>query len=79
MYSVYNSGDGVTYTDLTGKFPNHSSRGNNNIMVACNYDGNAILAEPVKIDKLLHSFQLGESSIKIVKAGVRPNTYVLDN
>ena len=48
MYHVYNSGDGVAYTDLTGKFPYRSSRGNNYIMVAYNYDGNAILAEPVK-------------------------------
>ena len=48
MYHVYNSGDGVAYTDLTGKFLYRSSRGNNYIIVTYNYDANAILAEPVK-------------------------------
>ena len=36
------------YMDLTGRFPYRSSRGNEYIMVAYNYDGNQILMEPVK-------------------------------
>ena len=36
-----------TYTDLTGRFSNQSSRGNNHIFVAYNYDGHAILVEPI--------------------------------
>ena len=48
MYYVYDSGDGVAYTDLPGSFPYCSTRGNNYTMVAYNYDANAILAEPVK-------------------------------
>ena len=40
-----------TYTDLTGRFPRQSSRGNNYIFVAYNYDGNAILAEPIKTER----------------------------
>ena len=64
IYHICNSGDGVAYTDLTGKFPYCFSRGSNYIMVAYTYDGNAILAEPVKIDKLLHFSQLGQLSMK---------------
>ena len=37
----------TTYTDLTGRFPYQSSRGNNYVFVAYNYDGNAILVEPM--------------------------------
>ena len=37
-----------TYTDLTGRFPHQSSRGNNYICVVYNYNGNTILAHPMK-------------------------------
>jgi len=37
-----------TYMDLTGRFPHQSSRGHNYILVAYNYDANAILFEPLK-------------------------------
>jgi hypothetical protein len=36
------------YTDQTGRFPVISSRGNVIIMVLYEYDGNAIMAEPIK-------------------------------
>ena len=36
------------YSDLTGKFPVHSDRGNNYILVAYHYDGNNILTTPLK-------------------------------
>ena len=37
-----------TYSDLTGKFPIQSSRGNNYILVAYHPDANAILVTPLK-------------------------------
>ena len=36
------------YTDLTGRFPVQSLRGNNYILICYTYDGNAILSEPLK-------------------------------
>jgi hypothetical protein len=38
---------GKIYTDQTGHFPVISSKGNKYIMVLYEYDGNAILAEPI--------------------------------
>ena len=38
------------YSDLCGKFPYCSSRGNNYIFVAYHYDADAILVEPLKIE-----------------------------
>ena len=71
MYYIYNSINGVAYTDLIGKNPYRSTRGNNYIMVAHNYDGNAILEEPVKnrqADTLLEAWTIINE--KFVKAGV---------
>ena len=71
MYYICNSINVVAYTDLIGKFPYCSTRGNNYIMVVYNYDGNAILAEPVKNKQaatLLESWKIIHE--KIIKAGV---------
>ena len=38
----------IAYTDLTGRFPVQSSRGNNYILVAYHPDANAILVAPLK-------------------------------
>ena len=48
FYAIENLLDSKkTYTDLTGRFPHQSSRGKNYVCIAYNYDGNAILAEPI--------------------------------
>jgi hypothetical protein len=39
---------GQIYTEQTGRFPVVSSKGNKYVMVLYEYDGNAILAEPIK-------------------------------
>jgi hypothetical protein len=39
---------GQIYTDQNGRFPVISRKGNKYIMVLYEYDGNAILAEPIK-------------------------------
>ena len=41
------SGIGIGYTNLTGRFPYRSSRGNKCILVAYHYDANIIFPEPV--------------------------------
>ena len=48
IYVIEGSDDIVTYGDLTGKFPYTSTRGHKYVMIAYNYDGNNILAAPLK-------------------------------
>ena len=49
MYHVYTSElTGKVYSDLTGKFPYRSSRGNAYILIGYHFDGNASLATPTK-------------------------------
>ena len=68
------------YTDLTGRFPYRSSRGNQYILVGYNYDGNAILAEPIKNRKApLSTAPWEKINTKFTKCGMQPATYVLDN
>jgi hypothetical protein len=53
--------EGQIYTAQTGRFTVIYSRGNVSIMVLYEYDGNAIMAEPIKNHKsaeLLRSFQV---------------------
>ena len=48
-YAVINKNEVCTaYTDLTGRFPMRSSRGNQYIMVGYHYDGNCILGKAIK-------------------------------
>ena len=39
--------EATPYTDLTSRFPYQSSRGNNYVFVAYNYNGNTVLVEPM--------------------------------
>ena len=66
--------------DLTGRFSYQSSRGNNYLMVAYNYDANAILVEVLK-NRQASSIVSAWKSLnkKFHDAGVQPNTYILDN
>ena len=68
------------YSDLTGRFPVQSSRGNNYIMVIYSYDANAILAEPLKnrsAGEIVKTWKIINE--KLAKAGVCPLVYILDN
>jgi hypothetical protein len=57
---------GQIYTDQTGRFPVISSKGNKKyIMVLYEYDGNAILAEPIRYrtaPEILRAFQVMEKN-----------------
>jgi hypothetical protein len=71
---------GHIYTDQTGIFPVIYSRGNLSIMVLYEYDGNAIMSEPIKSKKaaeLLRSFQVMEQ--KMTSRGLKPKLMTLDN
>ena len=68
------------YFDLTKKFPQNSSSGNQYIFVGYNYDANSILAELIKtrtttsITSAWHSLHTAYE-----RAAVTPHIYILDN
>ncbi len=70
----------TAYSDLTGKFPYCSSRGNQHIMVMCDYDSNAILQRAVKSRQ---AADLTNDFISMVDElaiwGVKPELFILDN
>jgi hypothetical protein len=71
---------GQIYTDQTGRFPVISSKGNKYIKVLYDYDGNVILAEPIKnrtAPELLKAFQVTEK--KLTARVLRPKLMKLDN
>jgi hypothetical protein len=71
---------GQIYTDQTGRFPVISSRGNVSNMVLYEYDGNAIMTEPIKNNKaaeLSRSFQVMEQ--KMTSRRLTPKLMTLDN
>ena len=70
----------LAYTDLTERFPYRSSRGNQYIMVAYSYDKNAILEKAIN-NRSASSIPLAwkHQHDKLYIAGVKPETWVLDN
>ena len=68
------------YTDLTGRFPVQSSRGNNYILICYSYDGNTILAEPLKnrsAPEMIRAWNKVNDTL--ASAGIEPKIYILDN
>ena len=68
------------YSDLTGRFPFASTRGNEYVLIMYDYNSNAILAHPVKNRQaaelksaFLNLYQ------RLVASGAAPTFYVLDN
>ena len=81
VYAVINRNEICTaYTDLTGRFPMQSSRGNQYILVGYHYDGNCILEKAIK-DRKAGTLTATWQPLRNIfaKAGVAPNTYVMDN
>jgi hypothetical protein len=71
---------GKIYTDQTGRFPVFSSKGKKYIIILYEYDGNAIMAEPIKNRtsmELLRAFQVMEQ--KLIARGLKPRLVRLDN
>jgi hypothetical protein len=71
---------GQIYTDQTGRFPVVPSRGMKYIMVLYEYDGNAIMAKPVKnrtAGELLGAFKVMEQ--RLIARGLKPRLMRLDN
>ena len=80
-YIIINHDDtSVAYTNLTGRFPCKSSRGNEYILVAYHFDGNCIIGEPLKNRKAETITKAWQKIHDIFTlAGTAPNTYVMDN
>ena len=68
------------YSDLTGKFPVQSDRGNNYILVAYHYDANNILTTPLK-NRTGPCILSGITKIhdKLRKRGLTPKLHIMDN
>ena len=81
IYQVFSSSPtGLGYTDLTGRFPYCSSRGNEYIFIGYHYDANAILALPIpdrKATTLVPAWK--ELHARFAQAGMAPDTYIQDN
>jgi hypothetical protein len=81
IYAVIDRSDmSVGYIDACGRFPQRSSSGNEYIIVAYHYDGNAILATATK-DRTAQSLTNAWESIhkQLESSGNSPDIYVLDN
>jgi hypothetical protein len=68
------------YTDLTGRFPIQSNRGNNYLYVLYDYDSNAILAEPMKNRgdaEMIRAYT--KLHTYLCSRGLQPKFQILDN
>ena len=70
----------TAYSDLTGRFPHKSSRGNEYILVVYDYDSNAILTTPLQ-SRAAATIRKGWEHLNatLTRSGGKPNLYILDN
>ena len=71
---------GQVHSDLTGRFPVQSSRGNKYLLVLYDYDSNAILVEPMKNRsdaEMLRAYAIINNIL--IRRGLRPRLQRLDN
>ncbi len=70
----------TAYSDLTGRFPHQSSRGNQYLLVIYDYDSNAILVEPLK-NRAAGTIRTAWEKLHnlLRQRGCAPNLYILDN
>ena len=70
----------VGYIDATGRFPQRSSRGHEYILIGYYYDGNTILATPLK-DRIATSLTNVWKIMytKFNESTEAPDIYILDN
>ena len=69
-----------SHSDLTGRFPHISSKGNKYLLIMYHYDSNGILVEPVKSrtgPEIYRAHKVLFSRLR--KAGCKPKLHRLDN
>jgi hypothetical protein len=72
--------DGKVYTDLTGRFPTTSSKGNKYVLILYEYDDNAILAAPM--NSRADYEDVGAYTVlykRLTDAGLHPKFQMMDN
>ena len=68
------------YTDLSRRFPLRSSRGNQYVLIGYHFDANCIYGLVIKDRKTATPTTAWQQVHDIfAKAGIPPNTYVMDN
>jgi hypothetical protein len=71
---------GQLYTDLTGKFPVQSSKGNSYVMVCCIYDCNYVKVIPMKSRSASERVKAYDSiHQELTIKGFKPKLQTLDN
>jgi hypothetical protein len=80
VYETITDINSKVYTDLTGRFPTTSSKGNKYILLLYEYDGNAILAEPMKTKEDAEAVRAYTVLYRqLTDAGLKPNFQIMDN
>jgi hypothetical protein len=80
VYAILTELDGNVYTDLTGRFPTTSSKGNKYVLILYEYDGKAILAEPMKSrsdSEAVRAYTVLYE--QLTDAGMHPKFQMMDN
>ena len=71
---------GKICTDQTGRFPVQSSRGNKHIMIAYDYDSNAIIVKALKSKSSAdHLAAMQEVHKCLNQRGMHPKMHIMDN
>ena len=78
--ALANTIEGTLYTDLTGRFPVRSYKGNQHIFLAYVYDANAILVRAMK-DRTTESMLEAFKSVYdyLIRKNYKPKLHVMDN
>ena len=78
--ALADTADGTVYSDLTGKFPVRSFKGNQYIFLAYIYDANAILVRPMKNREASSHVAAFKSIYTYLKnRNFKPALHVMDN
>jgi hypothetical protein len=68
-----------SYSDLTGRFPVHSSQGNLYVLVVYLYDANAILVQPLKNRSEGEQIKAYETIVNRIPTHLQPKVHWMDN
>jgi hypothetical protein len=80
VYAIITELDVKVYTDLTGRFPTTSSKGNKYVLILYAYYGNAILAEPMESRSDTEAVRAYTVIYKqLTDAGLHPKFQMMDN
>jgi hypothetical protein len=80
VYAIITELDGKVYTDLIGQFPTTSSKGIKCVLILYEYDGNAILVEPMKSREDYEDVRAYIVLYKqLTDAGLHPKFQMMDN